>query len=77
MQRDLKYWETLMVSSMMQRPIKTLIDSDHDLHIWDEYQQTNLKSALAYAALTTPNGYEERDLFENIVCIPHYESQCF
>ena len=71
--RDLEHWETLMVSSMMQRPIHTLID-DPELHIWDNYQQKNLKSALAYAALTTPSGYEERDLYENIVGIPHYES---
>ena len=34
--RDLKYWETLLVSSMMQRPIKKLIDSDPSYHIWDE-----------------------------------------
>lgn len=26
--RDLKYWETLMVSSMMQRPISTIIECD-------------------------------------------------
>jgi hypothetical protein len=27
--RDLKYWETLLVSSMMQRPIHNLIDANN------------------------------------------------
>jgi hypothetical protein len=26
--RDLDYWETMLVSSMMQRPIKTLVKDD-------------------------------------------------
>ena len=64
MKRDLKYWETLMISSMMQRPINTLIDIDPEEEIWEKYQKQNLKSALAYAALTTRSGYEERDLYE-------------
>lgn len=48
--RDLNYWETLLTSSMMQRPIKTLIDGDPDLKIW-ESQKRNLTSAIAFAAL--------------------------
>jgi len=60
--RDLKYWETLMGSSMMQRPIKTIIDGDPEHHIWEAHQR-NLKSAVAYAALQTKDGYEERDLY--------------
>ena len=62
---------------MMQRPIKTLIPldpKDETMEMFNEHQQRNLKSALAYAALTTPSEYEERDLYENIVGIPHYES---
>lgn len=31
--RDLRYWETLAVSSMMQRPIKTLIEGDPSLEL--------------------------------------------
>ncbi len=40
--RDLKYWETMLVSTMMQRPIKLLVPNDQ---IW-EHQITNLKSAV-------------------------------
>ena len=42
MVRDLKYWETMLVSTMMQRPIKLLVPNDQ---IW-EYQNINLKSAV-------------------------------
>ena len=82
--RDLKYWETLLVSSMMQRPIHKLIDWEEEVitdseleesYIWDDLQQRNLKSALAYAALTTPSGSSEHELYENIVEIPQYESK--
>ena len=66
--RDLKYWETLMVSQMMQRPISTIVNCDA---IW-EYQDKNLKSALALGALRTLNGESESKLYENIVSIPHY-----
>jgi hypothetical protein len=34
--RDLKYWETLMVSSMMQRPFKNIINTDLELGLMDE-----------------------------------------
>jgi len=34
-----------------------------------------LKSALAFAALTTQNGVSERKLYGNIVEIPHYENK--
>ena len=37
-------------------------------------QNQNLTSALAYAALTTPSGSEERDIYESIVEIPQYQS---
>ena len=80
--RDLKYWETLLVSSMMQRPIQKLIDiedrivvNDEESYIWDDLQQRNLKSAVAFAALTTKTGTSEHELYENIVEIPHYESK--
>lgn len=33
----------------------------------------NLQSAMAFSALTTPNGACEKALYENIVEIPHYE----
>ena len=33
----------------------------------------NLQSAMAFSALTTPNGSCEKSLYENIVEIPHYE----
>lgn len=34
-----------------------------------------MKSAVAFAALTTPTGVNEKELYENIVEIPHYESK--
>jgi hypothetical protein len=55
LQRDLRHWETLLVSSMMQRPIHKLID-DEKTQIWDLHLNKNLKSAVAFAALTTPSG---------------------
>jgi hypothetical protein len=61
--RDLKYWETLMVSSMMQRPMKTLINCDPELGIMDVHQTRNLKSAVAFAALNTKDGFEQRDFY--------------
>jgi len=30
---------------------------------------------LAFSALTTPNGADERIIYENIVGIPHYDSE--
>lgn len=74
MVRDLRYWETLLASSMLQRPVKMLIDDDPGLEIWSRLQPRNLRSALAYAALTTKSGASERDLYEAIVGIPQYES---
>lgn len=41
--RDLCHWETMLVSSMMQRPIKTIVKHDE---VW-EYQMKNLKSAVS------------------------------
>ena len=64
--RDLHYWETLLVSSMMQRPIKRIIDRDGVIdkgQVWNNYQQKNLKSALAFAALTTPSGSSDKILY--------------
>ena len=69
--RDLSYWETMLVSTMMQRPIKTVVNHDE---IW-EHQMNNLTSALALAALRTPNGSSENALYENIVSIPHYTAK--
>ena len=40
-----------------------------------ELQRINLKSALAFSALTTKSGVPETELYENIVQIPHYESK--
>ena len=37
-------------------------------------QNQNLTSALAYAALTTPSGSDEKLLYESIVEIPQYQS---
>lgn len=68
--RDLKYWETLAVSSMMQRPIKPIIICEKHPEIWETHTSYNLKSAIAYAALTTHNGFEERDLYTSVVEIP-------
>lgn len=53
--------------------MKKLIDED-DV-IWDNLQQKNLRSAIAFAALTTPSGAKEQDLYENVVEIPHYDSK--
>jgi Phosphatidate cytidylyltransferase, mitochondrial len=69
--RDLTHWETMLVSTMMQRPIKTIVKNDE---IW-EYQMKNLKSALALGALRTPNGADEAHLYENIVSINHYTAK--
>lgn len=41
--RDLDYWETMLVATMMQRPIKTLIQTDEI----SEHQQRNLRSAVS------------------------------
>ena len=40
---------------------------DSETRIWNNLQLNNLKSALAFSALTTPNNAEERILYENIV----------
>ena len=44
--RDLQHWETLLVSSMMQRPVKTIVNDDQ---VWD-LQQQNLRSAVSFGA---------------------------
>jgi|LauGreDrversion4_2_1035121.scaffolds.fasta_scaffold72922_1 hypothetical protein len=41
--RDLKHWETMLVSTLMQRPIKTIVKNDE---VW-EHQMRNLKSAVS------------------------------
>ena len=64
--RDLKHWETLLTSSMMQRPVNIL----HGCDIVNDIKNNNLRSALAYAALITPSGSDESQLYENIVEIP-------
>jgi hypothetical protein len=53
---------------MMLRPIKVIVK---DEEIW-ENQRKNLQSALALAALRTPDGATEQNLYENVVSIPHY-----
>ena len=40
--RDLEHWETMLVSTMMQRPIKTIVKNEE---IW-AHQMRNLKSAV-------------------------------
>ena len=72
--RDLKHWETLMVSSFMMRPYHEIVRENCDE--LDEAINKNLTSALAYAMLITPDRTKERDVFENIVEIPHYERKC-
>lgn len=67
--RDLNHWETMLVSTIMQRPIKNLVKDDE---IMQRHQTQNMKSALALAALRTPSGATEANLYENIVSIPHY-----
>ena len=58
--RDLDHWETLLVSSMMHRPVKMLVNDQHEnLDIWGELQQQNLESAIAYVALTSNDGISE------------------
>jgi translocator assembly and maintenance protein 41 len=58
--RDLCHWETLLVAQMMQRPIKTIVNSPQ---VW-EHQVRNLKSALALGALRTKSGTSEAQLYE-------------
>ena len=74
--RDLKYWETLLVSCMMQRPIRCLIPSNEkELPIWTDFQVRNLRSGIAFAALTNPSVVSEELFYQTIVEIPHYESR--
>ena len=56
---------------MMQRPIKKLI-SDPKFY---ENEEINLRSALAFAALTTRNDNLENKLYEKVVKIPHYNTR--
>ena len=78
------HWETLFLSSMLQRPTNNLIDvptvdnAEYGGYAelnFKELQRINLKSALAFSALTTKSGVPETELYENIVQIPHYESK--
>lgn len=71
MQEDLRHWETLLVSSMLQRP--GIVFYEPPDSEFEELGLKNLTSALAFSALTTPNGSPEKKLYENIVEIPHYE----
>lgn len=69
---DLQTWETLVASSMMQKPFITLIDGEPNdskaetntsINISD-HQQENLRSAIAYACLNLPESeVEELDLY--------------
>ena len=69
--RDLEHWETLLVSSMMQRPVKMLVNEQHEnLDIWGDLQQQNLESAIAYVALTSQDGISEQAFYENLLEIP-------
>ena len=45
--RDLDTWETMLVSTMMQRPIKTIVKNEQ---VW-EHQAKNLKSAVSLPVL--------------------------
>ena len=74
MLRDLKYWETLLASSFMQRPHEIITEGKTTDEML-EAQQRNLESAFAFAALTTKQGATEADFYENIVMIPHYEQK--
>ena len=56
MVRDLKYWETLLASSFMQRPHEVLTEGTTTTDEMMEAQQRNLESAFAFAALTTKDG---------------------
>lgn len=69
--RDLEHWETLLVSSFMMRPHEILIKGDSYDKIM-EAQKHNLKSALAFGALTMDRQFES-NLYETIVQIPHYD----
>lgn len=69
--RDLRYWETLCISSVMQRPHLILTPNDEVL----ERQTLNLKSAFAFSSLVSTPGELEQEFYENIVEIPHYESK--
>ena len=52
MLRDMNHWETLISSSLMQRPFKIITeDKLTDQHI--EAQDRNLASAFAFACLTS------------------------
>ena len=70
LKHDLLYWETLVVSSFMQRPV-TILKDDEEIQ---EAQKDNLASALALAALVSKNNCAETELFKNIVEIPHYQT---
>ena len=61
LKHDLQYWETLVVSSFLQRPVSIL--KDHE--IVREAQTENLKSALALAALVSKNDCAETEFFKN------------
>ena len=55
--------------------MKVIIDEPFEgSEIWTDYQQKNLRSALAIAALTTESGQTEQNLYETIVEIPQYEN---
>lgn len=68
--QDLNYWETLWVSSMLMRPV-TVLQNDEDIF---NSQLNNLRSATAFAALTTKTNSSEVDFYKKIVTIPHYQS---
>ena len=55
--RDLKYWETLSVSSLMLRPINVIHNSEwflKDSEMQEAFQQNRI-SGLSYALLTSAN----------------------
>lgn len=73
--RDLRTWETLLASSMMQRPHSLLTEMPTEVA---EASEKNLASALAFSAITLMDTKEmksEVDLYEQIVMIPHYEQK--
>ena len=49
------------------KKLEEIGDSLHRFKITEELQAKNLKSALAFAALTTHNGSTEAKLYENVV----------
>ena len=68
LEKDLTLWESLIVSSYMQKPYTVLKDCPQ---LYDA-QLANLKSAIALSGLLTYNGSKDDTFFSNIATIPRY-----